>query len=386
MRPHLGTTVDSVIATVSEAAPIFAAKGEAAKVGRDAFTATQTGLEHFLDLVGTDDPALPPHVRDVFVGLGAAEAREDRGPEVLLTTLRLASRLLLRTAVTSLSGVRPVTTEEIVDIADAITAYVDELAAATTDGFALQVREKAGEGGRLRRRLAELLLRGSAPESVVATAATAAGWRTLDAVVPVLLPLDEARDARFRYATDGIVAERVRDAVLLIRDGPRAGRAHLAQAWAGRAVVVGPRIAWDRAPEAVRLTELVAELVGGPGGPTDEPVFADDHLAALALRGEPGALTVLAARRLAPLAGLRDVQRDRLLTTLGSWLLHWGSRSEVAAELFVHPQTVTYRITQLRELLGDALDDPVARFELQLVLAYRPASVGRPGDGNAPAG
>ena len=41
-------------------------------------------LERFLDLVGTDEPALPPRSREVFVGLGAAEAREDRGPEALL--------------------------------------------------------------------------------------------------------------------------------------------------------------------------------------------------------------------------------------------------------------------------------------------------------------
>jgi hypothetical protein len=41
----------------------------------------------------------------------------------------------------------------------------------------------------------------------------------------------------------------------------------------------------------------------------------------------------------------------------------------VSAELFVHPQTVSYRLKCLRELLGDDLDDPTARFELLLVLA-----------------
>jgi DNA-binding PucR family transcriptional regulator len=34
----------------------------------------------------------------------------------------------------------------------------------------------------------------------------------------------------------------------------------------------------------------------------------------------------------------------------------------------VHPQTVSYRLGRLRELLGDDLDDPTARFELLLVL------------------
>jgi DNA-binding PucR family transcriptional regulator len=116
----------------------------------------------------------------------------------------------------------------------------------------------------------------------------------------------------------------------------------------------------------VRLAELTAELAVEA-----DPVFAEDHLAVLALRGEPGALAVLAARRLAPLAGLRTGPRERLLATLHSWLLHWGSRGEMSAELFVHPQTVSYRLKRLRELFGDDLDEPVVRFELLLVLASR---------------
>jgi hypothetical protein len=381
MHPHIEATAEAIVVAVSTAIPALN-MWPGTKIERDVILAGEVAIQRFLELLGTDQPALAPEAREVFVAIGAGEARENRGPEILTGALRMAARLMLRKIVESLARSRPVTPEEIVDLSDALMAYVDELAAAAMDGFTLQVREEAAETDRLRRRLAELLLRGSASESVVLTAASAVGWRTLDAVVPVVLPLDEARDARFRYATDGVVTERVRDAVLLLRDGPRTGRAQLTQSWAGRGAVVGPRLAWDRTPEAVRLAELVAEFVG----PSTGPVFADDHLAALAVRGEPGALTVLSERRLAPLATLRDAQRERLLATLNSWLLHWGSRSEVAAELFVHPQTVTYRIAQLRELLGDDLDDPTARFELQLVLAFQTASGGRAGDAGAAAG
>ena len=79
---------------------------------------------------------------------------------------------------------------------------------------------------------------------------------------------------------------------------------------------------------------------------------------------------MLAARRLAPLSALRSAPRQRLLETLNSWLRHWGSRADVAAELYIHPQTVSYRLKRLRELLGDDLDDPTARFELLLALAH----------------
>ncbi|MEV8508471.1 helix-turn-helix domain-containing protein [Actinoplanes sp. NPDC051475] len=366
MRPRLEETVRTVAGAVTEANPVFATIDDR-KVERDLHTPARVAFERFLDLVGTTEPALPPAVREVFVALGAAEAREDRGPEALLASLRTASRLMLRLACEALAGLRPVDTAELIDLSDAVTAYVDELVAASTDGFARQLREQAGEGDRRRRHLAELLLRGSSPPSVVGAAATAAGWPGLDAVVPVLLPVEQARDARFRYSGDGVVIERDDDAVLLLRDGPRAARPQLAEMLRGRGAVVAPATGWAQVPEALRLAELTAGLVGTQPG----PVFADDHLAALGLHGEPGALAVLAARRLAPLAALRPAQRAQLLATLHSWLRHWGSRAEVAAELYVHPQTVSYRLNRLRQLLGPDLDDPAARFELLLILAFR---------------
>ncbi|MGC5053404.1 PucR family transcriptional regulator [Micromonospora sp. DT48] len=362
MRPHLPATVAAVAAAVTEATPAFADIADD-KFARDVRTAVQVALDRFLDLVGTGEPALPPRVREVFVGLGAAEAREDRGPEALLTALRTAARLLLRTASQSLARLRPLDPEELIDLSDAVSAYVAELAAASTDGYALQLREQAGEVDR-RRQLAELLLRGDGMPSAVESAAARIGWPDLDAVVPVLLPLDQARDVRFRYGPDGLVVERGRDAVLLLRSGPRAARVALTEALAGRRAVVGPELGWPQVPAAVRLAELTAGLVG----PRAAPVFVDDHLVTLTLRGEQRALAVLTARRLAPLARLRPAQRENLLATLHAWLRHWGSRAEVATELFVHPQTVSYRLKRLRELYGADLDDPAARFELLVVL------------------
>lgn len=366
MRPRLQATVQAVASAVTSAVPTFATIDDP-KFRRDVRTAVQVALEHFLELVGTDEPALAAHPRELFLALGAAEAREERGPEALLAALRSASRVLLRTAAESLAEVGVLDTAALIDLADAISAYVDELAAVSTDGFALQLREQAGERDRDRRQLAELVLRGTAARDVVLTAATAVGWRTLDVLVPVLLPLDQARDARFRYGAEGVVAERERDAVLLLRAGPRTSRGQLTEGLRGRGAVVGPALGWSQMPAAVRLAELTAQLTGVE----PEPVFTDDHLATLALRGEPSALPILSARRLAPVANLREGQRESLLTTLYSWLRHWGSRADVSAELFIHPQTVSYRLKRLRELLGADLDSPAARFELLIVLAAR---------------
>ncbi len=58
-----------------------------------------------------------------------------------------------------------------------------------------------------------------------------------------------------------------------------------------------------------------------------------------------------------------------------------GDRAAVAADLHIHPQTVRYRLKQLRELFGPDLDgDPDTRLRLTLALAWGP-----PHDGGADA-
>ena len=54
--------------------------------------------------------------------------------------------------------------------------------------------------------------------------------------------------------------------------------------------------------------------------------------------------------------------------TTEAWLEHRGNAAEMARELHIHPQTARYRVARLRELFGESLDDPQARFELELVL------------------
>ncbi|GAA1033974.1 hypothetical protein GCM10009557_37340 [Virgisporangium ochraceum] len=215
MLPDLPATVRTVSGAVAEAAPAFASITDA-KFERDVRAAARVALERFIELVGTDAAALPPRLREFFVALGAAEARENRGPDAVLAAYRTAGRCLLRAASEALATVRPLDPDVLIDLFDRVTAFVDELAAASTDGFARQVQEQAGEGDR-RRRLAELLLRGGAPETVVATTAAGIGWSGFTTVVPIVVPLDHARDARFRFGADGVLLERPRDAVLLVR-------------------------------------------------------------------------------------------------------------------------------------------------------------------------
>lgn len=106
-----------------------------------------------------------------------------------------------------------------------------------------------------------------------------------------------------------------------------------------------------------------------PGGRScPNLVVAVEHLPALLLAAEPALAADLARSRLAPLDGLAAGPRERLVETLRAWLDRPGQVQAVAAELDVHPQTVRYRLKQLRELFGERLEDPEARFELALAL------------------
>ena len=54
-----------------------------------------------------------------------------------------------------------------------------------------------------------------------------------------------------------------------------------------------------------------------------------------------------------------------------AFVQHGGNAAAMARALHLHPQTIRYRLTRLRELFGDSLDDADDRFELELALRSR---------------
>ena len=119
--------------------------------------------------------------------------------------------------------------------------------------------------------------------------------------------------------------------------------------WLDVRASVRPRAAGPRR-SASSSTPRPHLLAAGPRTPTSPPC-AD-----------------LRARVLAPLDELRPGTAEKLADTLRAWLLHQGRRDDIAAALFVHPQTVRYRMGQLRDLYGDRLDDPETVLALTVAL------------------
>jgi DNA-binding PucR family transcriptional regulator len=140
--------------------------------------------------------------------------------------------------------------------------------------------------------------------------------------------------------------------------------------------VVGPTLPWGDARQSLARALRVVRLLADGEPPSDRvrTVATEDHLDRLVLSADPTARADLRAQVLAPLADLRPAAADKLEETLRAWVRHQGRREDMAEELFVHPQTVRYRMGQLRELYADRLTDPDWVVQVTLAVGLDPST------------
>jgi hypothetical protein len=258
--------------------------------------------------------------------------------------------------------------------AELVFAYIDELSAASAAGHADELATTGRVRQRYLERLTQGLLRGAAPE-VLQAAAERAEWRPPRTLTAVVLPDLRSRgalaqlDARTLQPAEQVpgLEDRSELTVLLVPNAGGRSRPALLRRLSGRSAVVGPARSWQLVRASYERTLRVVALELDPATPA--PIDTESHLPELVLGADPAALEDLRDQVLAPLAELRPATADKLKETLRSWLLHQGRRDAVAAQLFVHPQTVRYRMQQLRELYGERLDDPEWVRRLTIALA-----------------
>jgi hypothetical protein len=356
---HVATqTIDAIMAEVPAYAEAFAG-ALGAKIER----AVQVALGTFLGLVSRADgpdlqSPLAPALEEAYA-LGRGEARSGRSLDALLGAYRVGARVSWHElAAISVGTGQPAAT--IAHFAELVFAYIDELSAASVAGHA----DELASSGRARLRhleqLTQALLAGEAEHAVV-EAAHRADWSPPQTLTAVLVPEHAARTAvdlldrrTLRLSEAGPAVRNL--SVLLVPEAEGSARVAVLDLLRGQSAVVGPARPWlqvkasyDRAVRTLRIPGLPA---------VRNVVDTEDHLAALVLTADPQALADLRVKVLEPLSATRDMSAAKLAETLRSWLRHQGRREEVAAELFIHPQTVRYRMARLRELYGDRLRDP----------------------------
>ena len=342
-------------------------------------TAVELALVNFLELarVGSGtDPAEPiaPSTAAAYE-LGRGEARSGRSMDALQAAYRVGARVcwrgLSREAVAT--GVPAATLGA---FAELVFAYIDALSSASISGHADELATAGRARERYRDRLAALLVGGGEEADLVA-AARRADWHPPRSLTAVLLPEGQLRavlgllDARtLAMSTEPAGVDDEDAGVLLVPDAAGRDRERLLRQLEGRGAIIGPERPWLQVHRSFQRVLRAREFLPQPN--SRGTLDTDDLLAELLLSADPEALADLRARALAPLAAVRPTVRLRLEETLRSWLLHHGRRELIAAHLFVHPQTVRYRMAQLRELFGDRLDDPEEVLRLTMALALQP--------------
>jgi hypothetical protein len=116
--------------------------------------------------------------------------------------------------------------------------------------------------------------------------------------------------------------------------------------------------------QALRLARVALRGAAGPGKVV---VFGRDSLS-VAAASAPDVMARLSRAILSGLDNMPAEDRAILLDTFGAWLDHGGSADEAARTLYVHPNTVRYRLRRLEERTGRTLSDP--RHVAELSLAF----------------
>lgn len=341
VRSRIPRVAEETVATVAAQVPAYA------PAARDPFRAeleqgVRMAFEGFAGLlVDRDDRALD-RIRLGAAALGRTESRRRRGIGALLTAYQIGTGVHWQ-EVSELALEHDLDAETMSELAGLIFAFNQQLSAASVEGYTNESRTRE----RYREHLAQELLVGIPTEGMM----TRANWSPPATLTCVLV--DPGQVTTLLSAYPDCLQTPVEDVVAVLV--PDAVRSAALNTTAGIDVVVGPTVEWSRAHASFQRARALADLV------PERPLDTEAHLVDLVLTGD--ALADLREQVLKPLAG-----HPTLIETLRAWLLNVGRRDAVAAQLFIHPQTVRYRMGQVREAYGELLNDPAEVLKLVVAL------------------
>ena len=195
LRAESAASIDEIVAAIQNEVAEYTRPLDPA-YGRTLSQAVEHAVRTFIERVAYPCPDTDSMTAVVaeFRAIGAAEAREGRSLEPLQAALRLGARVGWR-RLCGVAAAHGLDTLALGRAGEAIFVYLDELAAASAQGYLEARTEFAGEQERRRRRLLDLILADPpAPAEAVAEAARAADWAVPSRVA--LVALGEQRQPR----------------------------------------------------------------------------------------------------------------------------------------------------------------------------------------------
>jgi DNA-binding PucR family transcriptional regulator len=252
------------------------------------------------------------------------------------------------------------------ELREAVLTYAREIAFSAALVYARTAEARGAWDARLEALVVDSLVHGETDDSLRSWA-SALNWSSSPVTVVVGTIGDEDEDERKGHAPAGVepliedLRAQARRARLDLLAGVHGNRLILvvggsddpiaaAERFAGRfgpgPVIAGPLVR-DLRTASVSARAALAALRAAPAWPdAPRPAGADDLLPERALDGDPDAQAALISDVYEPLLG----GGHALLDTLTTYLEQGSSLEATARLLFVHPNTVRYRLRRVAEL------------------------------------
>ncbi len=329
----------------------------------------QAGITSFIQWY--DDPDSTPWIAaDVFLA----------APRELLRSVSLTQTLQLIRVTVEVTEERLHGKGE--HLREAILLYSREVAFAAADVYARAAEARGLWDARLEALVVDSILTGEADEELPSRIA-ALGWHghgevsVLVGTTPPLFDVDQLRRTARKLGVDVLIGVQGSRLVLVIGRAELPGRdegepelafpeiaRRLEPGFGTGYLVLGPAVpALVDAGQSARAA-LAGFAVARAWRGAPRPVEADDLLPERALAGDPLAKQTIVERIFRPL----QAHSADLVTTLWSYLDNGRSLEATARELFVHPNTVRYRLKRVSDVIGWDATGPREALILQTAL------------------
>ncbi|HOB03753.1 MAG TPA: helix-turn-helix domain-containing protein [Propionibacteriaceae bacterium] len=327
----------------------------------------RSGVDHFIEWLADekDEPVSPTALFDAAPREVMRHITLQQTVELVRTTVEVVEQYLQ----TMPRGDRSVLTQ-------ALLYFSREVAFGAAELYAQAAEIRGAWDARLESLVVDAVVRGEADESLVSRASTL-GWRSSHAVVVAVgdaptsnTTLDALRRAAVKAGLDTLVATQG-DRLVVVLSGEAlvddiaaaAVVGGLAPHFGPGPVVVGPVVDHlvDAGLSARAAFSGIRAAIAWPQAP--RPVTAADLLPERALAGDGHARRALAQEVYRPLAASPD-----LLATLVGFVDAGSSIEAAARALYIHPNTVRYRLKRIHEISGYSPVDARDAYVLRLAL------------------
>lgn len=344
----------------------------------------QAGVRGFVDWYGAEGPDGPDGVGQPRLGPppdGASPLASSVfgvAPRALAGVISLQQTVsLVRAAFEAVEATIDDLLEPdgVADVRGAMARYAREVAFATAEVYARAAELRGAWDARLEALVVDAVLRGEADEAVLGRA-SALGWTAQEEVLVVIgsVPslrseadlFDDVRRVARAHGADTLCAvQGDRLVVLLGGIGEDAVALAAVAGLFGEGPVVSSPVADSLAAAHLAARAALAGLRAAPGWPgAPRPVRADDLLPERVLAGDGHARRHLVEQVHGPLARAGSGLEE----TLAGYLASGGSVEATGRLLFIHANTVRYRLRRIAEVTGLSTADPRGLFTLQIAL------------------